>query len=414
MFWGVTILPGRRYSQTVEMSYHISKAALEIDLKKPETEQRVQVMMEQNKTKYLLCTLDSQKIIQTELDLIFTEGEEVTFFLNGEGTVHLTGYIMDFDDDDEFDDEEDEDEEEEVVEMGKRKLLGNNSAVKKTKTNTNGIDEAEADEEDDDDDDALGKIDADMFDDDDDDDEEDDDEEDDEDDEDDDEEDEDVAKSPVKSAGNKIEPAKANGQMKMSQMNAKGPNQQKQQQQKSNQQQQNNQKPKFGTPNYQKQGGQQQQQKGGQQQNSGQKFQNFHNQKQGGGGNKFQNQKKGPWTPGGQKTDWKPLSGGVKITDLHEGHGPVVKKGKYVHIKYVGKLPENNQEFDRSGGGKPFSFRLGQGEVVKGLEIGVEGMKVGGKRSIMIPPNMGYGKRQMGPIPANATLNFDVELVAVT
>ncbi|OTF84201.1 FK506-binding protein-like protein [Euroglyphus maynei] len=195
MFWGVTILPGRRYSQTVELSYHISKAALEIDVKKPEAEKRVQVMLEQNDTKYLLCTLDSQKIIQTELDLIFTEGEQVTFYLNGEGTVHLTGYIMDFDDDELDDDEEDDEEEEEedlkTVPLNKRKLVDNDLSSKKTKTAS----ADEEDEDDDEDDDDLGKLDADMFDEDDDDDD-DDEEEDEEDDDEEDEEEADVAKSP--------------------------------------------------------------------------------------------------------------------------------------------------------------------------------------------------------------------------
>jgi len=82
-----------------------------------------------------------------------------------------------------------------------------------------------------------------------------------------------------------------------------------------------------------------------------------------------------------------------------------------MHVTYVGRLP-NGKEFDRSEN-KPFTFRLGRGEVIKGWDVALEGMRVGGKRRIIVPPHMGYGKQANGPIPANATLHFDVELKGV-
>ncbi|PRD21580.1 UNVERIFIED_CONTAM: FK506-binding protein 4 [Trichonephila clavipes] len=85
-----------------------------------------------------------------------------------------------------------------------------------------------------------------------------------------------------------------------------------------------------------------------------------------------------------------------------------------VHVYYTGKL-ENNKVFDScQAGKKPFTFKLGCGQVIKGWDLGVEGMRVGGKRRLKIPPQMGYNKQRTGPIPPNSTLYFIVELKAVS
>ncbi|GFY73015.1 FK506-binding protein 4 [Trichonephila inaurata madagascariensis] len=85
-----------------------------------------------------------------------------------------------------------------------------------------------------------------------------------------------------------------------------------------------------------------------------------------------------------------------------------------VHVYYTGKL-ENNKVFDSCQmGKKPFAFKLGSGQVIKGWDLGVEGMRVGGKRRLKIPPQMGYNKQRTGPIPPNSTLYFIVELRAVS
>ncbi len=109
------------------------------------------------------------------------------------------------------------------------------------------------------------------------------------------------------------------------------------------------------------------------------------------------------------------LSGGVVVNEVKEGSGPAAKKGKFVHVYYSGKLKQNGKQFDKCMSGKPFKFRLGSGEVIKGWDVGIENMKVGGKRTLTIPPQMAYGNRKMGnDIPANSTLVFDVELKAVS
>lgn len=105
---------------------------------------------------------------------------------------------------------------------------------------------------------------------------------------------------------------------------------------------------------------------------------------------------------------------GLKYVDQTVGTGDVAVAGKNVSVHYTGWL-ENGKKFDSSvDRGQPFSFPLGAGRVIKGWDEGVQGMKVGGKRKLTIPSDLGYGSRGAGGvIPPNATLIFDVELLGV-
>jgi FKBP-type peptidyl-prolyl cis-trans isomerase len=106
---------------------------------------------------------------------------------------------------------------------------------------------------------------------------------------------------------------------------------------------------------------------------------------------------------------------GLGIIEVAEGNGPVAKAGDNVAVNYTGKLADGTKfdsSYDRN---EPIQFPLGAGHVIKGWDEGIAGMKVGGKRKLIIPPDLGYGATGTpgGPIPPNATLYFDVELMAI-
>jgi FKBP-type peptidyl-prolyl cis-trans isomerase len=108
------------------------------------------------------------------------------------------------------------------------------------------------------------------------------------------------------------------------------------------------------------------------------------------------------------------MSDGLKIEELQAGSGDEAVTGKQVSVHYTGWLT-NGTKFDSSlDRGSPFKFQLGAGQVIQGWDQGVAGMKVGGKRKLTIPPELGYGARgAAGVIPPNATLVFEVELLGV-
>jgi len=105
---------------------------------------------------------------------------------------------------------------------------------------------------------------------------------------------------------------------------------------------------------------------------------------------------------------------GLKIEELTEGEGEVAAAGQEVAVHYTGWLTDGSK-FDSSlDRNEPFRFGLGRGMVIRGWDEGVTGMKVGGKRKLTIPPHLGYGPQGAGGvIPPNATLVFEVELLAV-
>ena len=101
------------------------------------------------------------------------------------------------------------------------------------------------------------------------------------------------------------------------------------------------------------------------------------------------------------------------IEDIKVGDGREVKSGDTVSVHYAGTL-QNGTEFDNSKKrGQPFEFTVGAGQVIKGWDEGLVGMKVGGQRILVIPPDMAYGEKGVGPIPGNSTLVFSIELLDV-
>ncbi len=121
-----------------------------------------------------------------------------------------------------------------------------------------------------------------------------------------------------------------------------------------------------------------------------------------------------PKPPSYKESDIKSTGSGLKYVILKPGAGQMPKSGQKVNVHYSGWLT-NGDMFDSSvDRGKPFSFVLGQGRVIKGWDEGVALMKVGEKRLLIIPPELGYGANGAGGvIPGNATLLFEVELLGI-
>ncbi|GAB1310069.1 peptidylprolyl isomerase fpr3 [Madurella fahalii] len=125
----------------------------------------------------------------------------------------------------------------------------------------------------------------------------------------------------------------------------------------------------------------------------------------------------GPAKDKADKSDKKATLGvkvvqGVTIDDRKIGSGRTVKSGDKVGMRYIGKL-QNGKVFDSNKKGTPFTFKIGKGEVIKGWDIGIMGMSVGGERRLTIPASLAYGSRSMPGIPANSTLIFDVKLIEI-
>ena len=121
--------------------------------------------------------------------------------------------------------------------------------------------------------------------------------------------------------------------------------------------------------------------------------------------------------PGAAPADAKPVA--LQKIDTVQGTGKEAVAGATVVVNYTGWLYSPNEQlqhgaqFDSSIGREPFSFRLGAGQVIPGWDQGVQGMKVGGKRTLIVPAELGYGAQGAGPIPPNSNLIFEVELLDV-
>uniref|UniRef100_A0A2M3Z233 FK506-binding protein n=1 Tax=Anopheles braziliensis TaxID=58242 RepID=A0A2M3Z233_9DIPT len=371
MFWGLIIKEGKKYSKVVEQEFKLTNAALDLTNQSGD----VQVLLTAQDVTYLLCTLNRQ-VPQTLLNKRFATGEEICFALKGKGAVHLTGNIIedDYDLDEELEDEEDEDEQMELANGGAKDRESKKAAKAKVAQkiasgqvssdededdatfNASGLDDSalnggEADTDDDEEEDDEDSEDDGGEDDEDEDD--DDDEEDDEEEDDDDdeeEEDEDQPKAKQAKLSHDAKSASQNGNAKAKESKEPKDASKKQQQQQSNE---NN--------------------------------------------------------PAVRK-----LQDGLIVEDIKVGSGPEAKPGKKVAVYYVGRLKQNNKVFDSTSSGGGFKFALGRGEVIKGWDLGVAGMKVGGKRRLTIPHKLAYGTKGSPPvIPPCSTLVFEVELKKV-
>lgn len=363
MFWGLNLKPNRKYTQKTSKPFHISLASLDTDSVSDEGAN--QIFINHDNQKFLICTLRKGNCEQVMLDLNFGEGDEICFQSIGSGNVSLTGYLIDkfnfMDDEDESDLE---DEEEEAVE-DLRQALNKKANSKKGNAKKQAVEEEDDDDEEDDSDfngEGLDEV------------EEDDDEEDEEGDDDDDEDDDDddddeeVEEEEDESEDEEVQQPKAK-------------------------------QPKLDKPQKQQNGVAKESQAAADKKGKKDKK-----------ANKAEQQKQPQQKAGGERV----ITGGVKIEDIRVGNGPEAKSGKRAQVFYEGRLKSNNKVFDSLKTGAGFKFGLGRGEVIKGWDVGVVGMKVGGKRRITCPPHMAYGARGSPPtIPPNSTLVFEVELKGV-
>ncbi|XP_065076404.1 46 kDa FK506-binding nuclear protein-like [Ochlerotatus camptorhynchus] len=371
MFWGLVLKANKKYSQTVQKAFHLSQAAL--DLSKC-GDADVQVMLTSEDSTYLLCTL-GKKTPQVALDLNFDEGDQISLSTKGEGVVHLTGYLMP-NEEDLFGGEDDEDleeEEDEEVEASPQKGKGKERIAKKVaqKVNAKEVQLEEDGEEDELDETfelptgankksgAKGAVEEEDSDDDD----------DDEDDEDDDDDDEDMDDS------------KLDGEEDSDDDDDDESDDDEEDDSEDEQ-------PKAKVAKVEKKASKQ-------------------NGVENGKASPKEQKKEGQQ----QEAKTRTLQGGLVVEDLKVGSGQEAKPGKKVAVFYEGRLKKNNKVFDSTNKGPGFKFALGRGEVIKGWDLGVSGMKVGGKRRLTVPHQLAYGTRGSPPvIPPNSTLVFDVEL----
>lgn len=124
-------------------------------------------------------------------------------------------------------------------------------------------------------------------------------------------------------------------------------------------------------------------------------------------------------TPTPTPTNNQPIKmdNGLEIQDLNVGTGAEARSGQNVAVNYTGTFTDG-KKFDSNidpafNHVEPFIFQLGAGKVIQGWDLGLIGMRIGGKRKLIIPPSLGYGAQDKGPIPGNSTLIFEVELLAV-
>jgi peptidylprolyl isomerase len=120
-----------------------------------------------------------------------------------------------------------------------------------------------------------------------------------------------------------------------------------------------------------------------------------------------------PTASGAEEASMQTTASGLQYVDIQPGTGPSPQRGQTVTVQYTGWLADGTKFDSSRDRNQPFTFRLGEGQVIKGWDEGVATMKIGGVRKLVIPPALGYGARGAGGvIPPNATLTFEVELLA--
>lgn len=380
-FWGLILEPGKRYTRLVDVPFHITAAVLDTITGGAGKDEIVSVMLEVDGMEVIICNLSLNRgIIQVPLNLKFDVGCKIAFYSTGTNSnIHLSGNVIGSKENSSSDALKTAGK---FAEKKRKMEMENSTASKKSKNNkmpetlaSKLLNSFEAEEE------GESFSDDEMDEDSEDEEEEEDDDEDDDSDEETDSEDEVESKAQTTGKGkhknNLLDSAAQTPKSGKNKM-GKSPN------------------TVAAAPKKEMEGKVQ--------------AQNGASQKQKGAENK--NVKGASQTP--VKTPKVLKMGGLSSTDLVVGTGVEAKHGKNVSVYYEGRLASNKKMFDKCYSGKPFKFRLGSSDIIKGWNVAINGMKVGGKRKFVCPPHLGYGNRGAPPaIPPNAVLEFVVELKAV-
>ncbi|RKO99330.1 hypothetical protein CXG81DRAFT_14659, partial [Caulochytrium protostelioides] len=346
---GLSVEPNKTYRQVVDASFRITMASLAYPFKQDES-RVTHLLVRYQDREFTLCNLNPTGAAHQALDLMFMEGEEIAFLSHGPGTIDLTGnYEIDSDD---------------LSSLGGRKKFAADDEEENSDDNDDDDDEEDSDddgEENSDDEDpeideeqmiaALESL---------------------------------LGKKRTASFAGEAAPKKAKI-TEIDEQAAATAAEQKQQQQEQKQKQQAAADKKAAAAE-QKQAAE---------------------QKKAAADKKAAEQK-----AAAEKKAVRVLGNGLRIEDVVEGSGEKAKAGRTVSVRYVGKLT-NGKQFDANTSGRPFSFKLGTASVIRGWDIGIQNMKVGGTRKLRIPAALAYGSQRVGSIPANSVLDFEVKLLGV-
>eukprot|EP00090_Calanus_glacialis_P001782 TRINITY_DN11314_c0_g1_i1.p1 TRINITY_DN11314_c0_g1~~TRINITY_DN11314_c0_g1_i1.p1 ORF type:complete len:382 (-),score=124.86 TRINITY_DN11314_c0_g1_i1:29-1105(-) len=339
MFWGLVVKPNKRYETEVQEPFRITKACLE-----PSTaEGKVSSLLieSENNEEFIIANLNL-KNFNENLDLAFNEGEKICFKVDGPGTVHLTGNLLQPEEDgmDMMEDSDSSMESEDGEENFQKAKRSNGLGSKKNNIKRAEVESEESESEEDESD----EVDSD---------------------------DSEESSNQPKIAQKKDKPELNKAATEVGKV---------QEAPKATKADLKTHIKDVKTPKPEEKASKKDAQIPGK---TAQKY---------------------AQTPG------KTLKGGLIVEDLVKGTGQGAKKGNGVGMYYKGWLESNNKPFDACLTGKPFKFKLGARQVISGWDLGVAGMKVGGKRRLTIPAPLGYGGSGAPPdIPPNATLVFDVE-----
>lgn len=358
-FWGLVVEPGKNYSQEVPNTFKLTMASLGPQAE-GKTSRTTLILKIDDKEDYALCSLTLGKVEQQPLDLVFAQGESISFQVEGDSSIHLTGYYLEDSVDDFIDDDMEEDgdeiysdeaEEDSQIEydseFDSEEYDSECSDEECTENHRNPrIQLVDSEEEEDVSEEDLSEEDG----------------------EEEEDSEEDEEEESEMSTDEDAESAKRNRTVHFDLPEAKKAKEE----------------PKAAAQP-QKPAQPQQPAKAAPQQ-----------------ANKIEEpQKAGPVK--------KTLPSGLQIEDLKLGNGVKAAKGKSVLIHYKGTLT-NGKIFDSSFGKKPLKFTVGRGDVIKGMDIGIVGMCVGGSRKLVIPAPLAYGNQALPGIPKNSTLIFEIRL----